>query len=320
MPSTPHDRFEYPPAEDPLWYKKGMKRSDLSEQARKSIPPEYFEQRYEGFVDWLESLEISVQGMVRTRGDLPTPDPDETATWTLPNGNDATQRRVFIILNEDAIVYDNGTSWETLAGLGSADNPLPPIHTETVNANSVNSSRVSGGDVEANTYKKRGAHAYSPRLIGHHRQLGEGALNVSFDTRAYSDGDLMLTGNFSTISTQGPTTVKIRISGYAGTQYQQINMTGTGITNTVDLTEWNVGNLIQQYGFLNCRYHISRPRSRPAIHGSAVAGASAFTEPTLARGVVRGTDVFSIDTVDVFTPDPIQLGDVELWGHVQGEY
>lgn len=320
MPETPHQQFQYPPAEYPLWYRKGLKRADLSEGAQENIPPEFFEQDYEGFVDWLEKLEIRLQGMVQTRADLPAPDDTATTSWTTPEGNNITQRRVFIIVDERAIVYDTGTAWETLAGLGANGSPVPPIHTEQVTTNQVSSDRVFAGDVNTDTLRKDDNHVHAPQLIGHHYQAGAGAVNVSIDTRAYSEGEIIVRARFTTVGTQGPTPINMRISGYSGLQYDQVNISGTGVNNTIDASEWTLGTLVQEFGQFACEYRLSRPRVRPMIHGTGVSGAGNLTANTLSRGAVVGPDVFSIDTVDIFTPDPIEVAEIEVWGSVMGQF
>jgi hypothetical protein len=325
MPRTRYNWFEFPPAEYPLWKEKGMQRASLSEDAQRNIPPEIFEQEFEGYVDWLERLELSITGVVNTRGDLPDPDPEATYVYENPQEDRATQRRLFVILHENVLVYDDGQQWVTLAGRGRRDARVPPIHTEEVTARSGEIDRVRTEDVNTNALRKNGNEAYAPELIEYYNHEDEGndgqALDLTIDTRDYRDsGDVLVKAHFRTTSTRGPATVFLRVAGYDGTQYHQVNMSGTGITSQADETEWELGRLVQEFGEFSCHYTITRPRNRPLIHGDASAGSSAFTDPILQRGAIRGGDVFRINTIELFTDGTITGAQVEVYGKAQGEF
>lgn len=95
MPTTPNDKFEYPTKKSPTWYKNG----EVVDVEGLDV-----EQEYDGMVDWLEQLEVSLTGQVDTVGDLPPPDPDAV--------NERTgDRRLYYVRDEGALYRDDGTQW-----------------------------------------------------------------------------------------------------------------------------------------------------------------------------------------------------------------
>lgn len=95
MPTTPNDKFEYPTKASATWYKKG----EVIDVEGLDV-----EQEFDGMVDWLEQIEVSLTGQVATVGDLPPPDPDAV--------NERTgDRRVYHVLSEGALYRDDGTQW-----------------------------------------------------------------------------------------------------------------------------------------------------------------------------------------------------------------
>lgn len=98
MPTTPHDRFEYPPKAYPGWFRNGA-----------IIDAEGVEitQEYDGIADWLQQLEISVTAQVETIDDLPEPNPDVVNPRT-------GDRRVYIVASEGSLYRDTGDDWEPI--------------------------------------------------------------------------------------------------------------------------------------------------------------------------------------------------------------
>lgn len=325
MPRTTYNWFEFPPAEYPLWKEKGMQRASLSEDAQRNIPPEIFEQEYEGYVDWLERLELSLTGVVTVRGDLPDPDPDATFEYENPQEDRSTQRRLFVILHENVLVYDDGQQWVTLAGRGRRDARVPPVHTEEVTAPTGEIGQLQSTDVNTESLRKHGNEVYAPELIGYYNHEDEGnagsALNTTIDTRDYREsGEILLKAHFRTTSDRGPADIYLRVAGYDGSQYHQINMSTTGISSMADETEWRLGHLVQEFGGFSCDYRITRPRNRPQIHGTATADAGGFEEPTLQRGAIRGNDVFRINTLELYTDGAITGAQIEVYGKEHSEF
>lgn len=98
MPETPHERFEYPTKAHPAWFQKG---AVIDADGRE------IEQEYDGIVDWLEQLEISVTGQVETLQDLPEPDPEVV--------NERTgDQRLYLVKDESVLYQDTGEEWEAI--------------------------------------------------------------------------------------------------------------------------------------------------------------------------------------------------------------
>lgn len=95
MPTTPNDKFEYPTKASATWYKKG----EVIDVEGLDV-----EQEFDGMVDWLEQIEVSLTGQVETVGDLPPPDPDAENKRT-------GDRRVYLVLDEGSLYRDDGTEW-----------------------------------------------------------------------------------------------------------------------------------------------------------------------------------------------------------------
>lgn len=98
-----------------------------------------FEQPKEGSTGWnvplnqnFADLGIEVADAVDTWGDLPQPTGEISS-----NGNP----KVYRVSADNLFVVDTGSSWNIIAGLGSAANPLPSISTERVETEKVQNSK-----------------------------------------------------------------------------------------------------------------------------------------------------------------------------------
>lgn len=327
MPRTKYNFFEFPPAEYPLWKHKGMQRASLSEEAQRNIPPEIFEQEFEGYVDWLERMELSITGVVSVRGDLPDPDPEATYVYENLQEDRSTQRRLFVILHERVLVYDDGQQWVTLFGRGRRDARAPAHHVEEVTAPEGEIDRFQSRDVNTDALRKHGNEVYAPELIEYydHEEAGNrgNPLDVSIDTRDYREsGEILLKAHLRTTGSDGPADIFLRSAGYDGSQYHQVNMSGSGISTQDDRTEWKLGEIRDEFGEYSCDYAITRPRNRALIHGEASSGGGrdVLRSPILQRGAIVGGDVFRINTIDLFTDGQITSAKIEVYGKNQGEF
>lgn len=141
MPETPHQQFEYPPKAYPAWFRNGA----IIDADGTDI-----EQEYDGIVDWLQQLEVSVTGQVETYADLPDPDPDIE--------NERTgDRRVYLVADEAILYRDSGESWDPV-GSGQfevEDNGTPLGDATTLDLRnqlevSVNTSGDNGATANIN--------------------------------------------------------------------------------------------------------------------------------------------------------------------------